>query len=179
MVLDMVGAPYFARNLECLAPEGRLVQIGVQQGPKAELNLLLVMQKRLTVTGSTLRPRSIEEKGRLAAALREKVWPKIEAGAIRPVIHALLPLAEARRGAPRHGSLGPHRQARADSVGSLGATLESSLKSFIDRFRAQPEWQSPDPAVRAAAVLRLSAEERELLRRLSPKTRTRACARRR
>jgi putative PIG3 family NAD(P)H quinone oxidoreductase len=96
VVLDMVGAPYFARNLDCLAPEGRLVQIGVQRGPKAELNLLLVMHKRLTVTGSTLRPRSVEEKGRLAAALREKVWPKIEAGAIRPVIHALLPLAEAR-----------------------------------------------------------------------------------
>ena len=66
-------------------------------------------------------------------------------------------------GPSAHGSLEPHRQARADNVGGLGATVESSLKSFIDRFRAKPEWQSPDPAVRAAAVLRLSAEERELL----------------
>ena len=96
VLLDMVGAPYLARNLECLAVEGRLVQIGVQQGPKAELNLLTVMQRRLTVTGSTLRPRTVAEKGRIAAALREQVWPKIEAGAIRPVLHARLPLAEAR-----------------------------------------------------------------------------------
>jgi putative PIG3 family NAD(P)H quinone oxidoreductase len=96
VVLDMVGAPYLARNLECLAPEGRLVQIGVQQGPKAEVDLRLVMRKGLTLTGSTLRPRPVEEKGRIAAALREKVWPHVEAGAIRPVIHARLPLAEAR-----------------------------------------------------------------------------------
>lgn len=96
VVLDMVGAPYLARNLECLAVEGRLVQIGVQQGPKAELNLLTVMQRRLTVTGSTLRPRTVAEKGAIAAALRERVWPKIEAGAIRPVLYARLPLAEAR-----------------------------------------------------------------------------------
>ena len=96
VLLDMVGAPYLARNLDCLAVEGRLVQIGVQQGPKAELNLLTVMQRRLTVTGSTLRPRTVAEKGRIAAALREQVWPKIEAGAIRPVLHARLPLAEAR-----------------------------------------------------------------------------------
>ena len=96
VLLDMVGAPYLARNLECLAVEGRLVQIGVQQGPKAELNLLTVMQRRLTVTGSTLRPRTVAEKGKIAAALRERVWPKIEAGAIRPVVYARLPLAEAR-----------------------------------------------------------------------------------
>jgi NADPH:quinone reductase-like Zn-dependent oxidoreductase len=96
VVLDMVGAPYLARNLECLAVEGRLVQIGVQQGPKAELNLLLVMQNRLTVTGSTLRPRSVAEKGAIASALRREVWPAIEAGAIRPVIHASLPLAQAK-----------------------------------------------------------------------------------
>ena len=96
VLLDMVGAPYLARNLECLAVEGRLVQIGVQQGPKAELNLLSVMQKRLTVTGSTLRPRTVSEKARIAAAVRERVWPKIETGQIRPVVHARLPLAEAR-----------------------------------------------------------------------------------
>jgi putative PIG3 family NAD(P)H quinone oxidoreductase len=96
VLLDMVGAPYLARNLECLAVEGRLVQIGVQQGGKAELNLLTVMHRRLTVTGSTLRPRTVAEKGKIAAALRERVWPKIDEGAIRPVLHARLPLAEAR-----------------------------------------------------------------------------------
>lgn len=96
LLLDMVGAPYLARNLECLAVDGRLVQIGVQKGPKAELNLLLVMQKRLSVTGSTLRPRSVAEKGAIASALRREVWPAIEAGTIRPVIHARLPLGEAK-----------------------------------------------------------------------------------
>jgi putative PIG3 family NAD(P)H quinone oxidoreductase len=96
VVLDLVGAPYLARNLEVLAEEGRLVQIGVQQGPKGELNLLTVMQRRLTITGSTLRPRSVAEKGRIAAALRERVWPQIEACRIRPVLHARLPLAEAK-----------------------------------------------------------------------------------
>jgi NADPH:quinone reductase-like Zn-dependent oxidoreductase len=96
VILDMVGAPYLTRNLECLAVDGRLVQIGVQQGPKAELNLLTVMHNRLTVTGSTLRPRTVAEKGAIAAVLRAQVWPKIEAGAMRPVIHARLPLADAR-----------------------------------------------------------------------------------
>jgi NADPH2:quinone reductase len=96
VLLDMVGAPYLARNLACLAAEGRLVQIGVQQGSKAEIDLAHVMQRRLTVTGSTLRPRTVDEKGRIANALRERVWPHVEAGKIRPIIHARLPLAEAR-----------------------------------------------------------------------------------
>jgi NADPH:quinone reductase len=95
VVLDMVGGPYFPRNLDALATEGRLVQIAIQQGAKAELNLLTVMQKRLTVTGSTLRPRPVAEKARMAAALREQVWPRLEGGALRPVVHARFPLAEA------------------------------------------------------------------------------------
>jgi putative PIG3 family NAD(P)H quinone oxidoreductase len=96
VLLDMVGAPYLAQNLECLAVDGRLVQIGVQRGAKAELNLHTVMQRRLVITGSTLRPRTVAEKGTIARALRERVWPMIEAGKIRPVIHARLPLASAR-----------------------------------------------------------------------------------
>ena len=91
----MVGAPYLERNLACLATEGRLVQIAVQGGIKAELNLVTVMQKRLTLTGSTLRPRPVAEKALIAAALREQVWPRLEGGAIRPVVHARFPLAEA------------------------------------------------------------------------------------
>ena len=95
VVLDMVGAPYLERNLACLATEGRLVQIAVQGGFKAELNLVTVMQKRLTVTGSTLRPRPVVEKAAIAAALREHVWPRLDRGELRPVIHARFPLAQA------------------------------------------------------------------------------------
>ncbi len=100
VILDMVGADYIERNIRCLATEGRLVQIGFQKGAKAEVNFMPLMLKRLTYTGSTLRIQSIESKGRIARALRERVWPLIESGAIRPVIHATFPLeraAEAHR----------------------------------------------------------------------------------
>jgi NADPH2:quinone reductase len=95
VVLDMVGAPYLERNLASLATEGRLVQIAVQGGFKAELNLVTVMQKRLTVTGSTLRPRPVADKARIAEALRAQVWPRLDRGEIRPVVHARFPLSEA------------------------------------------------------------------------------------
>jgi NADPH2:quinone reductase len=95
VVLDMVGGPYVARNLAALAPGGRLVQIAFLQGSKAELDLMPVLLKRLTITGSTLRPRPIEEKGRLADALRQRVWPLLEEGRIKPVVHAVLPLDQA------------------------------------------------------------------------------------
>jgi NADPH2:quinone reductase len=95
VILDMVGAPYFARNLECLATEGRLVQIAVQGGVRAEADLMAIMQKRLTITGSTLRPRPVAEKARIAQALEEEVWPLLREGRVRPVIHARFPLAEA------------------------------------------------------------------------------------
>ena len=95
VVLDMVGGDYFPRNLEALAVDGRLVQIAILRGAKAELPLLRVMQRRLTITGSTLRPRSVAEKGAIAARLRREVWPLVEQGRIRPVIHATYPLAQA------------------------------------------------------------------------------------
>jgi len=95
VVLDIVGAPYFARNLSCLAVEGRLVQIAVQGGIKAEADLLAIMQKRLVITGSTLRPRPVAEKARIAQALEEEVWPLLREGQVRPVIHARFPLAAA------------------------------------------------------------------------------------
>lgn len=100
LILDMVGGDYFPRNLECLAPEGRLIQIALQHGPKSEVNLLKIMLNRLTVTGSTLRPRSVEEKASIARALLREVWPRLEDGSIEPVIHAQFPLeraAEAHR----------------------------------------------------------------------------------
>ena len=95
VVLDMVGGDYFPRCLKCLATEGRLVQIATQRGIKSEINLLAVMLKRLTVTGSTLRPRSVAEKIPIANALRERIWPLLAAGTARPVIHQTFPLREA------------------------------------------------------------------------------------
>lgn len=95
LILDMVGGDYFPRNLECLAPEGRLVQIALQHGPKSEVNLLRIMQNRLTVTGSTLRPRRVEDKAAIARSLERQVWPQLESGRVKPVIYAQFPLAQA------------------------------------------------------------------------------------
>ena len=95
VILDMVGGGYLARNMKILALEGRLVQIAYLQGGKAEIDLGSLMMKRQTLTGSTLRPRSVAEKGVIAAALREKVWPLIESGKIAPVIFKTFPLAQA------------------------------------------------------------------------------------
>jgi NADPH:quinone reductase len=95
VILDMVGGDYLPRNLAALAMEGRLVQIAFLRGPRVELDLMTVMQRRLTLTGSTLRARSVEEKGRLADAVRARVWPLIEDGSVRPVVHATFPLAQA------------------------------------------------------------------------------------
>ncbi len=94
VILDMVGGDYVARNLKCLALEGRLVQIAFLKGSKIELDLMPLMLKRQTLTGSTLRPRSIAAKGAIAAELKDRVWPWIEAGRVKPVIHRTFPLAE-------------------------------------------------------------------------------------
>jgi len=95
VILDMVGGGYFARNMKILALEGRLVQIAFLQGGKVEIDLGPLMMKRQTLTGSTLRPRSVAEKGVIAAALKEKVWPLIESGKVSPVIFKTFPLAQA------------------------------------------------------------------------------------
>ena len=95
VILDMVGGDYVPRELKCLADEGRLVFIAFLRGPKTEMDIAQVMQKRLSITGSTLRPRSTEFKGHLAKNLREKIWPLIEAGRIRPQVYKTFPLAEA------------------------------------------------------------------------------------
>lgn len=95
VVLDMVGGDYIARNIDMLAPDGRLVFIAFQKGVRAEINFLPIMIKRLTVTGSTLRPRDTAFKSAIARELQSKVWPLIAAGVIRPVVHATFPLAEA------------------------------------------------------------------------------------
>jgi putative PIG3 family NAD(P)H quinone oxidoreductase len=95
VVLDMVAGPYVQKNLDCLAKEGRLAIIAFLGGPESELNLRVLLAKRLTITGSTLRPQSNEEKARIAEALAQHVLPLLAAGTVRPVIHATFPLAEA------------------------------------------------------------------------------------
>ncbi|MDA8447725.1 NAD(P)H-quinone oxidoreductase [Paracidovorax valerianellae] len=97
VVLDMVAGDYVAREIECLAEDGRLVIIAVQGGIKAELNAGLVLRRRLTVTGSTLRPRSVAFKGAIASALREKVWPLLASRTVRPIVHSTFPAAEAAK----------------------------------------------------------------------------------
>ena len=95
VILDMVGGEYVDRELKCLADDGRLVIIAMLGGAKATVNLNDILRRRLTLTGSTLRPRPIGFKGAIARALREKVWPHIESGAIKPVVYRIFPLAEA------------------------------------------------------------------------------------
>jgi putative PIG3 family NAD(P)H quinone oxidoreductase len=95
VVLDMVGGDYFARNIDVLAIEGRLVEIATLQGSKAELDIQTIMGRRLTVTGSTLRPRPVAEKGAIAAQVHRHVWPLLESGAVKPIVHATFPLRDA------------------------------------------------------------------------------------
>jgi putative PIG3 family NAD(P)H quinone oxidoreductase len=116
VVLDMVGGDYVSRNLDVLAMDGRLVQIAFLRGARAEVNLSPLMQKRIWFTGSTLRPRTVEQKGAIARALREHVWPRLDAGELRPVIHETFPLAQA---AEAHAAL-----ERGGHVGKIVLTLE-------------------------------------------------------
>jgi NADPH2:quinone reductase len=97
VILDMVGGDYVDRELKCLADDGRIVIIAFLGGAKATLNLSEILRRRLVVTGSALRPRPVEFKGAIARKLRERVWPLIEAGKIRAVIHKTFPLAEAAK----------------------------------------------------------------------------------
>ncbi|HET9369439.1 MAG TPA: NAD(P)H-quinone oxidoreductase [Vicinamibacterales bacterium] len=102
VVLDFIGGSYAPRNLDCLAREGRLVQIGLMRGASAELSLQKIMLRRLTITGSTLRIGTSAEKGAIAAALEREAWRHIESGRIRPLVNVVLPLGEA---AEAHGRL--------------------------------------------------------------------------
>jgi NADPH2:quinone reductase len=107
VVLDMVAGPYFAKNLEALKTGGRLVHIAAQAGGAVELPIMKVMQKRLVITGSTLRPRDADEKARLAVEVERVVWPWIEAGNLKTVVDATFPLAEAGK-AQAHLEAGAH-----------------------------------------------------------------------
>ena len=107
LILDMVGGDYLPRTVRALADEGRLVQIAFLKGPKVELNFAQVMMRRLTITGSTLRPQSDLAKARIAEALRREVWPLLAAGRIAPVMDSDYPLAEASQ-AHAHMEAGDH-----------------------------------------------------------------------
>jgi len=95
MILDMVGGDYLPRDIKCLREDGRLIMIAFLGGPKAELNFAPVMMKRISITGSTLRPRSIEAKAKIARALEIEVWPRLSSGQIKPIIDKTYPLADA------------------------------------------------------------------------------------
>lgn len=101
VILDMVAGPYVAREIDCLAEDGRLVIIAVQGGVQAEVNAAKVLRRRLTITGSTLRPRSVAFKAAIARQLHEQVWPLMIKGAIRPVVHQVF---------------GPHQAAAAHAL---------------------------------------------------------------
>ena len=116
VILDMVGGDYVQKNINSLKADGRLVQIAFMKTPKVEINLLQVMLKRLTITGSTLRARDVAFKGTVAASLKEKVWPMIAAGKVRPVIDATFPLIEA---ADAH-----HRLESSGHIGKIVLTVE-------------------------------------------------------
>jgi NADPH2:quinone reductase len=95
VVLDMVGGDYLPREVECTADDGRIALIAVQGGTKAQMDVAALLRKRLWIIGSTLRPRSIAYKTVIAQELRERVWPLIEAGKVRPVIHTVFPATQA------------------------------------------------------------------------------------
>ncbi|MDO6481586.1 NAD(P)H-quinone oxidoreductase [Shimia thalassica] len=106
LILDMVGGPYIPRNIKTLSDDGRLVQIAFLSGPKVELNFAQIMTRRLTVTGSTLRPQSDLAKARIAADLREKVWPLLDAGRVAPVMDSEFALEDAAAAHTRMESSG-------------------------------------------------------------------------
>ena len=95
VILDMVGGEYVDRELKCLADDGRIVVIAMLGGARSTVNLNEILRRRLVLTGSTLRPRPVEFKGAIARSLRDKVWPHIESGRIRPVVFRIFPLEQA------------------------------------------------------------------------------------
>lgn len=116
VILDIVGGAYLQRNLDALAVDGRLVHIGQLGGARAEISLTPVLRRRLTITGSTLRPRSVEEKGAIARAVQQHVWPLVERGDVRVAVHATFDLREAAEA---------HRVMEASShIGKLLLTVQ-------------------------------------------------------
>ena len=119
VVLDMVGGDYFARNLDVLAMDGRMVQVAVQKGAKVELFIPTIMSKRLHYTGSTLRPRTLEQKAAVADAVEQDLWPLFEKGDIKPLIYTTYPLSEA---AEAHALM-----ESSDHIGKIMMTVDDAV----------------------------------------------------
>jgi hypothetical protein len=165
VIIDIVGAPYFERNLKSLAMDGRLVEVAIQHGATAEkIDLFLVMRKRLTITGSTMRPRTTVEKGEIAAALRAKVWPALDAGRAGPVIHAVFPMSEAAaahrpmEGSTHVGKIIPTSRARRhrippDSSGHDSRHRVAAMPRDLRCHRAEQHGRNhgPCPAITPSA----------------------------
>ena len=117
LILDIMGGSYLNRNLAALAVDGRLVQIGLMGGESASIDLRRVLGRRLTITGSTLRPRSVGEKGAIAAALAREVWPLLEAGTVKPIVYKTFTLADA---AAAH-----HLMESSEHVGKIVLTMHA------------------------------------------------------
>ena len=122
VILDMVAGDYVKREVECLAEDGRLVIIAVQGGIKSEFNAGLVLRRRLTITGSTLRPRPVAFKGAIAQALKKTVWPWLESGVVKPVIHSVFAAAEAADGLPSGAARAHALMQSGDHVGKIVLT---------------------------------------------------------
>jgi putative PIG3 family NAD(P)H quinone oxidoreductase len=116
VILDIVGGDYVPRNIECLALNGRLVQIGLIGGSRAQMDMRAVLQKRLTITGSTLRARTVKEKGALAHDVETHIWPLLSAATVGPIVHATFPL---RRAADAH-----HLLESGSVIGKIVLTVE-------------------------------------------------------
>ena len=122
VILDMVAGDYVKREVECLAEDGRLVIIAVQGGIKSEFNAGLVLRRRLTITGSTLRPRPVAFKGAIAQALKKTVWPWLESGVVKPVIHSVFAATEAGDGLPSGAARAHALMQSGDHVGKIVLT---------------------------------------------------------
>ncbi|QTD46793.1 NAD(P)H-quinone oxidoreductase [Ottowia testudinis] len=122
VILDMVAGDYVKREVECLAEGGRLVIIAVQGGTQAEFNAGLVLRRRLTITGSTLRPRPVAFKGAIAQALKRVVWPWLESGDVKPVIHSVFAATEAGDGLPSGAARAHSLMQSGDHVGKIVLT---------------------------------------------------------
>ena len=122
VILDMVAGDYVKREVECLAEDGRLVIIAVQGGIKSEFNAGLVLRRRLTITGSTLRPRPVAFKGAIAQALKKTVWPWLESGVVKPVIHSVFAAIEAGDGLPSGAARAHALMQSGDHVGKIVLT---------------------------------------------------------
>ena len=126
VILDMVAGDYVKRGVDCLAEDGRLVIIAVQGGTKAEFNAGLVLRRRLTITGSTLRPRPVAFKGAIARALRANVWPWLESRRVQPVVHSVFPATEAAEGLPSGAARAHALMQSGEHVGKIILTWESA-----------------------------------------------------